>query len=66
MLASPPLDFHAQDTYFVVAHIHNMLIGGTVFAVFAGDLLLVPEDDGPAAVRALGRPSSGCCSSAST
>ena len=32
IVASPPIDFHVQDTYFVVAHMHNVLIGGTVFA----------------------------------
>ena len=54
ILASPALDFNVQDTYFVVAHFHNTLIGGTVFAIFAGDLLLVPEDDRPAPVRTPG------------
>ena len=52
IVASPPLDFHFQDTYFVVAHLHNVLVGGTVFAMFAGDLLLVPEGHRPAAVGA--------------
>ena len=28
IVASPPLDFGFQDTYFVVAHIHNVLVGG--------------------------------------
>ena len=44
-LGSVPIDQHASDTYFVVAHIHYVLYGGSVFTIFAGDLLLVPEDD---------------------
>ena len=39
-----------NDSYFVVAHFHYVLFGGTIFGLFAGDLLLVPEvhrpDDG--------------------
>jgi cytochrome c oxidase subunit I len=35
MVASPPIDFHAQDTYFVVAHFHYTIMGGSVFGVFA-------------------------------
>ena len=32
MLASAPVDFHVTDTYFVVAHLHYVLFGGSVFA----------------------------------
>jgi cytochrome c oxidase subunit I len=35
MVASPPLDFHAQDTHFVVAHFHYTIMGGSVFAILA-------------------------------
>ncbi|WP_229691598.1 cbb3-type cytochrome c oxidase subunit I, partial [Sphaerisporangium melleum] len=36
ILASPPLDFHVTDSYFVVAHFHYVLFGTVVFAMFAG------------------------------
>ncbi|MDQ1689431.1 MAG: cytochrome c oxidase subunit, partial [Frankiaceae bacterium] len=36
LLASPPVDFHVTDSYFVVAHFHYVLFGTVVFAMFAG------------------------------
>ncbi|HEX3467181.1 MAG TPA: cytochrome c oxidase subunit I [Candidatus Elarobacter sp.] len=35
MVASPPLDFQAQDSYFVVAHFHYTIAGGSLFALLA-------------------------------
>jgi cytochrome c oxidase subunit 1 len=36
ILASPPLNFHVTDSYFVVAHFHYVVFGTVVFAMFAG------------------------------
>jgi cytochrome c oxidase subunit I len=36
MLAAAPFNFQLTDTYFVVGHFHFVLIGGTIFGVFAG------------------------------
>jgi len=46
LLASPPLDFHVHDSYFVVAHFHYVLFGTIVFAVFSGIYFWFPKMTG--------------------
>ncbi len=36
LLAVPPADFVLHNSLFLIAHFHNVIIGGVVFAVFAG------------------------------
>ena len=36
LLAVPPVDFQLHNTLFLIAHFHNVIIGGVVFAVYAG------------------------------
>jgi cytochrome c oxidase subunit 1 len=55
MLASAPLDFDFQDTYFVVAHMHNVMIGATVFGAFAGVYFWFPKMSGRFLDERLGR-----------
>src|SRR6266496_2795051 len=43
LLASPPIDFHVSDSYFVIAHFHYVLFGTIVFAVFAGVYFWFPK-----------------------
>ena len=46
ILASPPLDFHVTDSYFVVAHFHYVLFGTVVFAMFGGFYFWWPKMTG--------------------
>jgi len=43
MLAIAPADFQYQDTYFVVAHFHYVLVPGAVFAIMAGVYYWLPK-----------------------
>jgi cytochrome c oxidase subunit 1 len=53
--AAVPVDFAIHDTYFVVAHIHYVLFGGAVFAVFAGLYYWFPKIWGRRLDERLGR-----------
>jgi cytochrome c oxidase subunit I len=55
ILASPPLDFHVSDTYFVVAHFHYVLFGTVVFAMFSGFYFWWPKMTGKMLDSRLGK-----------
>ena len=42
MVALAPFDFQAHDTFFIVAHLHYVLIGGALFPIFAGIYYFYP------------------------
>jgi len=46
MLAMVPLDIHVSDTYFIVAHIHYVLFGGSMFTIMAGIYFWFPKMTG--------------------
>jgi cytochrome c oxidase subunit 1 len=43
MLAMTPADFQYQDTYFVVAHFHYVLVSGAAFGIMAGVYFWIPK-----------------------
>jgi cytochrome c oxidase subunit 1 len=45
-LAVVPFDFHVQDTYWVVSHLHYVLVAGSVFGIFAGLYYWFPKMSG--------------------
>ena len=55
ILASPPLDFHVSDSYFVVAHFHYVVFGTVVFAMFAGFYFWWPKMTGRMLDERLGK-----------
>jgi len=55
ILASPPLDFHVSDTYFVVAHFHYVVFGTVVFAMFSGFYFWWPKWTGKLLNERLGK-----------
>ena len=55
ILASPTLDFHLSDSYFVVAHFHYVVFGTVVFAMFAGFYFWWPKMTGRMLNESLGK-----------
>ncbi len=43
ILAIPPIDFLLHNSLFLVAHFHNVIIGGTLFGAFAGYMYWFPK-----------------------
>jgi cytochrome c oxidase subunit 1 len=54
-LAVVPFDYQVTDTYFVISHLHYVLFGGTVFAVFAGMFYWFPKMTGRLLNERLGK-----------
>jgi cytochrome c oxidase subunit 1 len=54
-LASPPLDFHVTDSYFVVAHFHYVVFGTVAFAMFGGFYFWWPKMTGRMLDERLGK-----------
>ena len=53
-MASPAADFSIHDTYFVVSHIHYVLLGGSLFGIFAAMYYWFPKMTGRILNRKLG------------
>ena len=56
-LATFPVDWQLNDTYFVVAHFHYVLMGGAVFSIFAGLYYWFPKMTGRMLNERLGKVS---------
>ncbi|MBV9026801.1 MAG: cbb3-type cytochrome c oxidase subunit I, partial [Streptomycetaceae bacterium] len=55
VIASPPMDFHVTDTYLIVAHLHYVLFGTIVFAMFGGFYFWWPKWTGRMLDERLGK-----------
>src|SRR5881397_60742 len=54
-LGSVPVDIQLSDTYYVVAHIHYVLVGGALFTFFAAMYYWMPKMSGRMLSETLGR-----------
>ncbi len=55
MVAAVPFDWQAHDSYFVVAHLHYVLIGGVVFPIFSAIYYWMPKFSGKLLNERLGK-----------
>jgi cytochrome c oxidase subunit I len=55
MLGSVPVDWQVHDSYFIVAHLHYVLYGGTVMGFFAGAYYWFPKITGRLLNETLGK-----------
>jgi cytochrome c oxidase subunit 1 len=55
ILAQPVLDFQLHNTYFIVAHFHYVMFGGSAFAAFAGIYYWYPKFTGRKLHEGLGK-----------
>jgi cytochrome c oxidase subunit I+III len=55
MVALAPFDFQAHDTFFIVGHLHYVLIGGSIFPVVGGIYYFYPMFDGKRLSESTGR-----------
>jgi cytochrome c oxidase subunit I len=54
-MANTPVDMYIHDTYFIVAHLHYVLFGGSLFAIFAGIYFWFPKMFGKMMSEPLGK-----------
>jgi cytochrome c oxidase subunit 1 len=55
IVASPPLDYHVHDTFFVVGHFHYTIFAGSLFGFFAGVYYWWPKVTGRLLREGLGK-----------
>ncbi|WP_373960721.1 cbb3-type cytochrome c oxidase subunit I [Paracoccus sp. PAMC 22219] len=65
LLAVPPADFVLHNSLFLVAHFHNVIIGGVLFGLFAAINFWWPKASGSSWTSSGARSASGCGSWAS-
>jgi cytochrome c oxidase subunit 1 len=55
LVADPTIDYHVNDSYFIVAHFHYTLLAGSIFGFFAGVYFWLPKATGIMVSERLGR-----------